>query len=150
VALGRLHAAALTLTAPLDYQAIQRENRDGGTIVVQGGPADAETKDVTLEARIITNGKSGEWRKLLATFTSEEFSARMEAPAGNWHRLEVRTLCGDRTLAGGTVAHVGVGEVFVVAGQFNAANYGQERQSAASCRLLAMPWRNALAFPRAS
>jgi hypothetical protein len=42
-------------------------------------------------------------------------------PAGGWYRVEVR--------AGGgaaAVEHVGVGEVFVIAGQSNSTNYGEE------------------------
>jgi DUF1680 family protein len=132
MALGRMHAATLTLTAPLDYQVIQRETRDRGNITIEGRLGEVETKEVTLEARIATSGKTGEWRKLPVTFTGERFSATMASPAGGWHRVEVRAFSGDRVLAGAAVEHVGVGEVFVVAGQSNAANYGQERQSTKS------------------
>ena len=132
VALGRMHAMTLMLTAPLDYQVIQRENRSLGIIPIEGRLADAESKDVTLEGRIVTDGKTGEWRKLPVTFNGGRFSATIESLAGGWHRLEMRALSGDSVLAEAAVDHVGVGEVFVVAGQSNAANYGQERQSTKS------------------
>lgn len=99
LALGRLHSATLLLTAPLDYQVIQRENRDRGNMTIEGRLADALTKDLTFEGRIVTNGKTGEWRQLSVTFDEERFLATMEAPAGGWHRLEVRALSGTRVLA---------------------------------------------------
>jgi hypothetical protein len=57
------------------------------------------------------------------------FEAAMEAPAGGWHRLEVRARRGGTDAGQASVEHVGVGEVFVVAGQSNSANHGEERQS---------------------
>ena len=46
-----------------------------------------------------------------------------------WYRLEVRGLGGGQAAVEASVEHVGVGEVFIVAGQSNAGNYGSERQS---------------------
>jgi len=48
--------------------------------------------------------------------------------AGCWYRLQMRALQAAGAAASCTVAHVGVGEVFVVAGQSNAANHGSEKQ----------------------
>jgi hypothetical protein len=52
----------------------------------------------------------------------------MKAPAGGWYRLEVRVRSEKSIVAKTTVEHVGVGEIFVVAGQSNSANHGEERQ----------------------
>ena len=47
--------------------------------------------------------------------------------------LKIRWRCEtDIIFAKSTVEHVGVGEVFVIAGQSNSANYGEEKQKAAS------------------
>jgi len=127
-ALVRLNAATLTLTSPLDSQVVQRGGGNRGDLTVGGHLADAEAKDAVLEGRFITNGKAGEWRKLPATFKGTTFEARMETPAGGWYRLEVREMSGGRVLAETAVEHVGVGEVFVVAGQSNSANHGEEKQ----------------------
>ncbi|MEO8352444.1 MAG: sialate O-acetylesterase, partial [Chthoniobacteraceae bacterium] len=52
----------------------------------------------------------------------------MRAPSGGWHPLEVRILRGDEVRAEAVIEHVGIGEVFVVAGQSNSANHGEEKQ----------------------
>ena len=134
--LGRLHATTLTLSAPLDYQVNQRESKNKGTLTIGGNLADADSKPTILEARIIAGGKAGAWQKLGTTFTGTMFEARLEAPAGGWHRLEVRALSGDKVLAETAVEHVGVGEVFVVAGQSNSANHGEEKQATKSGKVV--------------
>ncbi len=49
-------------------------------------------------------------------------------PGAVWHRVEVRGVQDDETVAETAVEHVGVGEVFIVAGQSNAANHGSVNQ----------------------
>ena len=63
------------------------------------------------------------------------FSGHLAAPAGGWHRLEVRVTKGDQVLGSAAVEHLGVGEVFVVAGQSNSANHGQEKQNTQTQRV---------------
>ena len=129
VPLATLQAAALTLSAPLDYQVIQRTSRDKGTITIRGEFADAAAKMDAVEARILTEGKSGEWRRIKAEIDEAKFQALLDAPSGGWHRLEVRAAGGGKVLAESAVEHVGVGEIFVVAGQSNSANHGAEKQT---------------------
>src|SRR5258708_22096004 len=52
----------------------------------------------------------------------------MEAASGGLYRLEVRSVSGEKVVAEASVEHVGVGEVFVVTGQSNSANHGEEKQ----------------------
>lgn len=137
LALAPLQAVTLRLASPLDYRVVQRQDRDHGNLVIEGRLTDAQTKGVFLEARIHTNGTTGEWRPVSARFDGERFSGTTEIPAGGWHRLELRASTKDRVLADAAVEHVGVGEVFVVAGQSNAANHGQERQSTTSGQVVA-------------
>ena len=136
MSLGRLHATTLTLSAPLDYQVHQRESKDKGALTISGNLADADSRATILEARIVVGGTAGAWQKLGTTFTGTMFEARMEAPAGGWHRLEVRASSGDKVLAEAAVEHVGIGEVFVVAGQSNSANHGEEKQTTKSGKVV--------------
>ena len=49
--------------------------------------------------------------------------------------MEVRVLSGDKVFAESSVEHVGVGEVFVVAGQSSSANHGEEKQTTKTGRV---------------
>ncbi len=130
-----LSAATLTIAGPTDFQVIQRESKNKGAIPISGGLADADAKDVAIEARLVIDGKAEEWRKLQPAFTGAAFEAKMDAPAGGWYRLEVRASSGGKTLSETAVEHVGVGEVFVVAGQSNSANHGAEKQRTKTGRI---------------
>ncbi len=130
----------LNLSSPLDYQVFQRQTPAEGKIVIEcaletrlrGTLTDLEG----LEARLLdgpTNGKAaGDWQVLPFDNRVRRFRAELQAPAGGWYRLEVRLRGHGTIMASKTVEHVGVGEVFAVAGQSNSANHGEEKQTAGS------------------
>ena len=64
------------------------------------------------------------WTALTFDTVTHAFKADIKTPAGGWYTLSVRALKGDQEAATATVAHVGVGEVFVGAGQSNSTNCG--------------------------
>jgi hypothetical protein len=128
----------LNLLSPLDYQVFQRQTATGGKVIVESVLETTARGALTnldgLEARLTGEsaaGKlSGDWQPLPFDSRVRHFRGELVAPAGGWYRLEVR-LNGDGTnIAGATVGHVGVGEIFVIAGQSNAANHGEEKQRA--------------------
>jgi hypothetical protein len=53
------------------------------------------------------------------------FVQEFPVPAGGWYKLEIRALLGNKTVYSKTVEKVGVGEVFVTAGQSHSTNCGQ-------------------------
>ncbi len=118
----------ITLFSPLDHQVIQRSSKKKGAMLIRGELAGFRAKTFTLEARLVVGRQPGKWRRLSVNRRQRTFEARWDAPAGGWHRLEVRALSGGKILATSVTEHVGVGEVFVVAGQSNSANHGEERQ----------------------
>lgn len=120
---------ALTLSSPLNYQIVQRRTKDEGRLVIEGDLAAMDGDASGLEARIITDGRSGQWTPLAPANPGSSFRATMDVPAGGWYRLEVRVARGGKSLADAGVEHIGVGEVFIVAGQSNSANHGDERQT---------------------
>ena len=121
-----VRAATLSLDAPLDRQVIQRNSKDRGRIVIRGQFDGGGAPKI--EARIVTGGKASPWQDIHPTFTGEAFEGVLVAPVGGWRRLEVRAVVGDQVVQETAVEHVGVGEVFVVAGQSNSANHGEEKQ----------------------
>ena len=118
----------ITMLSPLDYQVVQRRSKTKGMLLISGELAGFAAKMRTIEARLIVDGRPGKWRRLSVDQKRQSFEAHWDAPAGGWHRLEVRALSGHDVLAESVIDHVGVGEVFVVAGQSNSANHGAEKQ----------------------
>ena len=118
----------ITMISPLDHQVIQRSSKKKGSMLISGELAGFTAKSSTIQARLIVDGQPGKWRRLTFDSKRQSFAARWDAPAGGWHRLEVRALSGGDVLAESVIEHVGVGEVFVVAGQSNSANHGEEKQ----------------------
>ena len=136
--LAALHAAELTLTAPLDYQVVQRSSPQKGLLRIAGElPEAVPAKDVVLEARLMEDTLEAPWQKVGVIVTDRKFTGTLEARAGGWRKLEVRVLGQGCEVAVGSVAHVGIGEVFVIAGQSNSANHGEEKQSPKSGRVAA-------------
>ena len=137
--LSPLRAAELTLAAPMEHEVIQRSTRDRGRVRIAGAIKDGEAKDAIIEARIIVDGKlkDAAWKKVAAVSEADTFEGNVEAPAGGWHRLEVRAVAGSKVVAQSAVEHVGIGEVFVVAGQSNSANHGAEKQTTQTDRVSA-------------
>lgn len=130
-----LGAAELGLSEPKDFQVVQRRSANEGTLQIRGRAMGAEAG--TFEARLILQNGLGAWQKLIAQREGEEFHGTMKAPAGGWYRLEVRVVQNGAVAGQSTVEHVGIGEVFVVAGQSNSANHGEKRQQTRTKRVAA-------------
>ena len=118
---------ALHLRSPLDYQVFQRESRLKGTIVIRGAKHGNAPVQVRLVGKPLQGELPADWQTLDVEGDLGVYEGHLAAPAGGWYRLEVRV--GDQT---DVVEHVGIGEVFVVAGQSNSTNYGSEKQKPAS------------------
>ncbi len=115
------------LTAPLDWQVFQRTSRTNGWVGVTGrAPVGADRVEVKLEGQPLEGVLSTEWRQVPMNAQERTFDARVSAPAGGWYKVSVRALSNNQVLAEEAVPKVGVGEVFVGAGQSNSTNYGAE------------------------
>lgn len=113
-----LPVAGLSITAPLDWQVIQRRTVREGVMPVSGKYA---VNCDRMEVRVA--GKT-EWSLATLDTKTKTFTAQLAAPAGGWYVLEVRAMQGVNTVATANVKHVGVGEVFVGAGQSNSTSCG--------------------------
>jgi TolB protein len=127
----------LWLDSPRPYQVVQRGAKNVGTVRVQGRLGEPAKAADGLEYRIGSESHPGEWRKLDATFKGVGFDATVDVPAGGWYTLGVRATVKGMPVAEAKVERVGVGEVFVVAGQSNAANHGAEKQATRTKRVSA-------------
>jgi len=128
--------AKIALSSPADFQVFQRQTAAGGTVIVEGAldvPGHAALTNLdTLEARLVDGSGTNSWMVLPFDNRVRGFRGEVPCPARGWFRLELRLLGGGQTRLATAVAHVGVGEIFLIAGQSNSANHGETRQQANS------------------
>lgn len=120
----------ISLISPVDYQIVQRQTRADGKLIVAGSIL-PESKEAlpfdALEVRISGTNLSAQWQPLPFDSHVSAFRSEIVVPAGGWYRLEVRTLEKNEPMMTNVVEHFGVGEIFVIAGQSNSANYGEQK-----------------------
>ena len=114
---------AITIESPRDYQVFQRETKGAGEIVVHGRASEGCD---AAEASVMHR-----WQRLNVAGDCV-FDGVLIARAGGWYTLQVRLRRKGRITATLDVAHVGIGEVFVISGQSNSTNYGEELQTTRS------------------
>src|SRR5271170_3604619 len=120
----------IALASPTDYQVIQRQTKMEGKLIVAGTIL-PETKATlpfdALEVRLSGTNFQDQWQPLPFDSRVPSFRGEITAPSGGWYRLEVRALQGGKPVTTNVVEHVGIGEIFVIAGQSNSANYGEQK-----------------------
>lgn len=129
---------ALHLSSPRDYQVFQRQANNEALVVVEGQLEKPDRKATNnpaiLQARLIGKSVTGDlpetWQPLPFDIRVEYFRGTLTVPAGGWYRLQLRLVRNGKILFTNSVEHVGAGEIFLVAGQSNAANHGEGRQQA--------------------
>lgn len=122
-------ASVLSVGSPADYEVFQRQSRMAGEVLIRG---QVNASAGQVEARVLCGARwLRRWRRWTPIPSSQatgEFRGEVPATAGGLYKVEVRVREGSRVLARDEVRHVGVGEVFVIAGQSNSTNYGEVRQ----------------------
>ena len=130
---------SVTLTAPRPHEVVQRIHPAGAAVRIAGTLSrPAESGD-----RLLVSWEEGNTflpdtapvAHLAAGQT--RFDHVFWLPSGGWHRLRVLWSGAGRGPASSEPVAVGVGEVFLVAGQSNAANHGESRQKPGSDRVVA-------------
>ncbi|MCE9567180.1 MAG: hypothetical protein K8U57_34695 [Planctomycetes bacterium] len=85
----------------------------------------------TWEYRVMkladATGRDLPWTKLVIRTESNGSIGVARVPAGGWYRLELRSRVDDAVTHQGAVEPIGVGEVFIVAGQSYATNCNDEQ-----------------------
>jgi len=124
---------SLLIDSPLDYQVFQRQIRTKGIVLIRGHISDGCPR---IEARLAGSSPFGtfsdHWKRLHVDCKTHIFLDHWALPAGGFYQLDVRSEISGRVLGEANVAHFGVGEVFVIAGQSNSTNYGEVRQQTKS------------------
>jgi hypothetical protein len=128
-------APVVAIESPMDYQVFQRQTMDEGQVFVRG-------RTLKQGSRVEAAASTAAWQPLAYDSATGVFTGSVVAPAGGFYELRVRVMGGDRPLAEAVVSHVGMGEVFAIAGQSNATNYGEVRQETKSRMVVAFDGRS--------
>jgi len=126
-------APTVSIDSPADYQVFQRQTREKGKVLISGHvPNDCPRVEARLQGTSILGALPGQWKRLPLDCTSHTFRAEWNVPAGGFYEFQLRVLKSGKPVFETKVPHVGVGEVFVIAGQSNSTNYGEVRQETKS------------------
>ncbi|MFM8529491.1 MAG: sialate O-acetylesterase, partial [Ilumatobacteraceae bacterium] len=131
---------------PVDRHVFQRRTNDSGVvrIILRKPPAEPNT---IVEARLTRIDPARRGTDLDWTTLSPQplkpgkdnvplAAADLPASAGGWYRLDIRARAGEQVIAAASVPRVGIGEVFITAGQSNSSNWGQGTQEARDDRVV--------------
>ena len=129
--------AQLTITYPISRMVVQRNHENTALLYVAGR---FSTPVDRFEARLVPASTASrvyvDWTVLQEQPKNGFFQGSITAPAGMF-RLEVRGIRDGKTVSNAGVSAVGVGEVFVVAGQSNAMGLPNLGAKGASDRVVA-------------
>ncbi|MEI7957320.1 MAG: hypothetical protein WCJ66_19320, partial [Verrucomicrobiota bacterium] len=117
----------IMLDQPIDWQVCQRTPQEWADIKVTGSAsADAALVEAKADLSSAMRGKASDWTIIAQgpQIKDGKFAGSIKLPTGGWYALQVRirkSAADPAVLAEGSVAHVGVGDIFVVAGQSNSS-----------------------------
>ncbi len=114
----------ISIGSPMDYQVFQRTTMERGTIHVS---AKVKGRPDAVEYKLTGENLPSDWTSLPFDKSSGHIEAEVETRAGGWYRFELRTLSKGEVVHSRGVERVGVGEVFIGAGQSNSTSCGQFR-----------------------
>jgi hypothetical protein len=120
-------AVAMTITSPQQFEVFQRSDSNMGTIAISGiAPAGCDEILYKLNDSDGWKTLMKNWASLRVNTVDSTFSGAVQAPGGGWYQLDVRAMSQSKVMLETSVFRIGIGEVFVVAGQSNSTNYGAE------------------------
>lgn len=136
----------IEILAPMPYQVIQRHgyiplnshenNTEGpalGTGTIKLCWKQNENPVGTFEFRTVliddAFGKAIDWSKMSTEFLDGKYNALVEIPAGGWYRIDIREVKGLQVINSAQVEPIGIGEVFVIAGQSYASNCNDKQNT---------------------
>lgn len=117
--------AQISINFPTERAVFQRDKNNKSTFYISGTYSEFVDR---IDARLIPiqGGQALDWVTIQSNVTGGSYAGSIQA-SGGWYTLEIRGLRGDQIIGTTQVSKVGVGEVFIVAGQSNAQgffNYG--------------------------
>lgn len=122
--INTLSFAQLTIEFPVERAVFQRNNSNMGNVQIFGNvKQDCDRVEARLISRSSGQGVTTSWVTIDSEVAGMAYSGKIQN-TGGWYRLEVRGIKNENVLFTNTVERVGIGEVFVIAGQSNAQGDG--------------------------
>jgi len=129
---------AVGVFGPVPRQVVQRDAKGVAAVYVGGLAPPGTLVRARLVARPGKRGTTTPWATMASTATGGPFHGWVRSVRAGWYDLTVQQLQGGVVRSSRTVQRVGVGEVFIAAGQSNAANFGSPAQSPTDDRVSAL------------
>ena len=123
---------SLSITSPATYTVLQRDDADVADIAIAGG--------VIGTGAIEASWNSGAWQTIATAAGATTYSGMLSAQPAGQGTLTVRFV--DTPAVSASRVLVGIGDVYAVAGQSNAAGYGSVQQFYTSTSLVASLFGN--------
>jgi hypothetical protein len=137
---------ALVVQSPLELQVFQRDKQDQANITITGTiQGTVELIEAKAELKPgAARGKPVNWTTIATgkQITKGQFTGSLLLQAGGWYILSIRARTAQDVIAEAKVMRMGVGDVFITAGQSNSANYGKPRQAAKDDRVVYFNGKN--------
>ncbi|MBA4853550.1 NPCBM/NEW2 domain-containing protein [Emticicia sp. BO119] len=119
--------AQISITFPMEKAVFQRNQNNLASLSIAGSfPPNITINRV--EARLVNPLNENQvigWATIHSNPTGGVFNGTLTSVPGGWYRLELRSFANNNEINGtATLNHVGVGEVFLIAGQSNAQGIG--------------------------
>ena len=138
-----LTIAQIQVSFPVSRAVFQRSANNEARILINGYYT---TQAITrIEARVQARngqGASSDWVTIQSGPTGGNYAGDLTVQGG-WYNVEVRGMNGDQSVGTTVVERVGVGEVFVVAGQSNAQGVYDDAPSATDDRVNSLNYYDA-------
>ncbi len=115
----------IQLTHPVSRQVVQRGLDNTGDIFVCGqlSVTSANRVEAQLIPVAVGQGTASDWQPLTANLANRQFLGVVTG-TGGWYQLMVRVIRRGQVVTKDSVGPIGIGEVFVTAGQSNARGLG--------------------------
>lgn len=127
---AQLALAQIEITFPSERTVIQRNKNNEATLHITG-TFGSELERIEARLVAIQGGNNIDWTEIVRNPNLGFFKGSLNA-RGGWYRLEVRGIANGQVVTNATINRVGIGEVFLIAGQSNAQGYYNSGNPSAS------------------
>jgi len=119
-------SAQITVSHPISNAVYQRNTNSQANLIISGSYS--QPRATAIQARLLNASNSTpipgyDWSIIQENPTMGYFSGQFSNVPAGWYTLEIRSLRSGTVLEATTVNRVGIGDVFMIAGQSNGQGY---------------------------